>query len=404
MKNKILIMFTLLSFLAIGVGSSTTYFQYVQLRDEYVIEADIYFNNEVIHYTRAQVQHELWRGFIQFEQLYENPSEQNLVSRNIVNSIRSDINASISYITPDGQWMQVENVEEIVLEYDGVYQFQVIEIRENENIEYQFDVLVEIEPEIFISNLEPVQGDIITIKLSNLPRERSLKLESHFRPSALFETAHEAYWYVPIAYRENAQTYPLVITMNEQTYAYTLDVQSYAFKEIRFNVDSSIVSSTVGNPEAVLQYRAVIWPTYETYDPEDYWTDPFIIPVKDARISSTFGEMRYVNNATTPSRHAGIDYAIACGTNVYASNSGKVEVSEFLIMIGNTVIIDHGLGLKTYYLHMDSLRVKAGDRVERGQVIGTVGTTGYSTGCHLHFQPMIKNQSFNPEFLYRLRK
>ena len=71
-------------------------------------------------------------------------------------------------------------------------------------------------------------------------------------------------------------------------------------------------------------------------------------------------------------------------------------------MIGNTIIIDHGLGLKTYYEHMEDIIIKAGDLVEKGQLIGHVGTTGYSTGCHLHFQAMVKNQSINPEQLYTL--
>lgn len=404
MKNKAIIIVTLLIVMSFSIVAAFTYFEYVELRDEYIVEAGIQFNDEEVYYSNARVQHQLLGGFIQFEHMYENPNLQTLYSERIVNIIHSDASANISYVTPDGQLMQIDTLSEITLENDGLYQFEVSETRENQAITYRFEVDVKIKPEILISNLSPMQGDIITVKLDNLPRERSIKIESHFRPSALYETEHSAYWYVPLAYREKAQTYPLTITVNDQTYTYTLDVQSFEFKEIRFRVDSSIVSSTVGNNDAVIQYREVIWPTFETYDPEDYWTEPFILPVKDARISSNFGEMRYVNDATIPSRHAGIDYAIACGTNVYASNSGKVEVSEFLIMIGNTVIIDHGLGLKTYYYHMDSLSVKAGDIVKRGQVIGTVGTTGFSTGCHLHFQPMIKNQSFNPEFLYQLRK
>ena len=71
-------------------------------------------------------------------------------------------------------------------------------------------------------------------------------------------------------------------------------------------------------------------------------------------------------------------------------------------MIGNTIVIDHGLGLKTFYEHMEDITITQGDMVEKGQLIGHVGTTGYSTGCHLHFQAMVKNQSINPEFLYMI--
>ena len=205
-----------------------------------------------------------------------------------------------------------------------------------------------------------------------------------------------------MAYREAAKVYPLTLSINGQEYNYELDVNTYEFKEIHFTVKQTVVSSTVGNNDAVIQYRETIYPLYETFETEEYWEGNFINPVEGARMSSTFGEMRFVNNAKTPTRHAGIDYAIACGTEVLASNAGKVEYAGFLTMIGNTIVIDHGLGLKTFYEHMEDITITQGDMVEKGQLIGHVGTTGYSTGCHLHFQAMVKNQSINPEFLYMI--
>jgi murein DD-endopeptidase MepM/ murein hydrolase activator NlpD len=240
------------------------------------------------------------------------------------------------------------------------------------------------------------------VNIDNIKKDSTISIENHFRPSAILQKDYSARFYLPMAYREEAKVYPLSVTINDVKYDYELDVKTFEFKQIHFTVSASVSSSTVGNNDAVIQYRETIYPLYETFETEEYWEGSFVLPVEGARVSSSFGEMRFVNNAKTPSRHSGIDYAVACGTDVVASNTGKVEYAGFLTMIGNTIVIDHGLGLKTFYEHMDDIVITQGDMVNKGDVIGHVGTTGYSTGCHLHFQGMVKNQSINPEFLYQL--
>jgi len=84
--------------------------------------------------------------------------------------------------------------------------------------------------------------------------------------------------------------------------------------------------------------------------------------------------------------HLGIDLAVACNTHIFAANGGKVLVSEYHYSYGNYVLIDHGGGLSTLYAHMNERKVAAGETVTRGQLIGLVGTTGASTGYHLHFE------------------
>ena len=74
--------------------------------------------------------------------------------------------------------------------------------------------------------------------------------------------------------------------------------------------------------------------------------------------------------------------------------------AEEIIYTGNTVVIEHGGGLKTYYYHMDSIEVKEGQIVERGALIGTVGSTGYSTGAHLHFEVKMGRSSLSPWELF----
>lgn len=83
--------------------------------------------------------------------------------------------------------------------------------------------------------------------------------------------------------------------------------------------------------------------------------------------------------------HAGLDYAAPCGTPVYAADGGEIVRSGWAGGYGNQVVIGHDGSLATSYSHLSSIVVGSG-RVERGRLIGHVGTTGLSTGCHLHFE------------------
>ena len=94
--------------------------------------------------------------------------------------------------------------------------------------------------------------------------------------------------------------------------------------------------------------------------------------------------------------HTGIDIANSKGTAIYAANSGTVSFVGRKGGYGNLVIINHGGGFSTYYAHCNSTLVKSGQSVSRGQKIATVGTTGRTTGPHLHFEVRVNGQPKNP--------
>ena len=96
-------------------------------------------------------------------------------------------------------------------------------------------------------------------------------------------------------------------------------------------------------------------------------------------------------------QHAGIDYPAPEGTQVWAPNNGRVLYAGFLQLTGNTICIEHGFGLKSWYYHLSAVEVEAGQMVKTGDPIGKVGTTGFSTGPHLHFTMSINNVYVNPE-------
>ncbi len=108
-------------------------------------------------------------------------------------------------------------------------------------------------------------------------------------------------------------------------------------------------------------------------------------------ISSTFGYREWDN-----SYHNGVDYAAPAGTPTYAAKEGSVIIAGWSDSAGNWVVIDHGNGFVTKYMHHSKLCVSAGQTVKKGQQIGCVGTTGYSSGNHLHFQLEINGNPVNP--------
>jgi murein DD-endopeptidase MepM/ murein hydrolase activator NlpD len=126
-----------------------------------------------------------------------------------------------------------------------------------------------------------------------------------------------------------------------------------------------------------------------------YFTDTFLMPAQ-GRLTTPFGYQRVVNGKAA-NRHAAIDIANKTGTPIMASNNGKVVLAESLYLTGNTIIIDHGLNLFSIYAHMSRLDVKTGEEVKRGQVIGRMGSTGFSTGPHLHYGMLIGNTYVNPQ-------
>jgi murein DD-endopeptidase MepM/ murein hydrolase activator NlpD len=121
----------------------------------------------------------------------------------------------------------------------------------------------------------------------------------------------------------------------------------------------------------------------------------FIRPIAGAGITSGFG---YRTDPITGGSglHSGIDFGAGCGTPIRAAGSGTVLSAGWNGGYGNATIINHGGGLATLYGHQSQIGVSAGQSVSQGEVIGYVGTTGRSTGCHLHFEVRVNGNPVNP--------
>jgi Peptidase family M23 len=123
---------------------------------------------------------------------------------------------------------------------------------------------------------------------------------------------------------------------------------------------------------------------YATITPEKLWAGRFRVPLEGVTTGGNFGRRRVLNGKAS-SPHTGVDFPSPSGTPVYAAQTGRVVLAEELYFAGNTVVIDHGLGVYTLYGHFSEIDAKVGDMVTPSTVIGKVGATGRVTGPHLHW-------------------
>jgi murein DD-endopeptidase MepM/ murein hydrolase activator NlpD len=219
------------------------------------------------------------------------------------------------------------------------------------------------------------------------------------------KTAADLKWqgktYTLLPYDTGYFTY-LPISMDTKPGTYTIQGQSLRVKSKSFETDRLTVTKA---QEAMKQDTTRINADQQKInaarsksDPVFASTEPFMIPV-EGRLSTPYGYTRYVNGKFDGS-HTAIDLAAPTGTPVKATNAGRVVLADMLYLTGNSIYIDHGMNLFTQYAHMSKLLVKTGDIVKKGDVIGLVGTTGFSTGPHLHFTFWVGNNPVNPNLFF----
>ncbi len=128
---------------------------------------------------------------------------------------------------------------------------------------------------------------------------------------------------------------------------------------------------------------------------EKYWQGPFIWPVK-SKVLSPFGLRRFFNGQPR-SPHSGVDLRARDGVPIKAPNNGRVALARECYLSGNTVVIDHGGGLFTLYAHLSKVKVRPGQMVKKGDVIGLAGSTGRATGPHLHWGVSLMGMRIDPQ-------
>lgn len=148
------------------------------------------------------------------------------------------------------------------------------------------------------------------------------------------------------------------------------------------------------------QEANLLWSILTTTGNQVYHTGSFVPPVEATRRTSHFGDRRvyvYSTGDRDTSVHAGIDYGVPTGTPVTACGAGRVVLARMRIVTGNTVVLEHAPSIYSLYYHMDSIDVQEGVLINTGTLLGTSGSTGLSTGPHLHWEIRVSSENTCPD-------
>ncbi|MFW6184253.1 MAG: LysM peptidoglycan-binding domain-containing protein [Chloroflexota bacterium] len=173
---------------------------------------------------------------------------------------------------------------------------------------------------------------------------------------------------------------------DEEWWPFTQAVQilSSNFPTQTVNVPEEL--SPLLDPDVRAEEDAFLSTIYGEFTPQPQWDGLFQTPVTDTVVTAPYGGIRSYNGGPFDIFHTGVDYAGTTGTPILAPAPGQVVYTGTLELRGQTVIIDHGLGVHSGYYHLSEIEVQVGDTVDTGQIIGRGGSTGLSTGPHLHWE------------------
>lgn len=270
------------------------------------------------------------------------------------------------------------------------------------NTTQMFTVNVDKPANVAIVTRENSPGNILLVSVTNLNKDETLKLQTEAvkTDTDMFIYKGKNVFMCPIDLNTMPGDYDLNIIVNEgtnseYTITNTLSVKDKSFKTQYLTVTEEMNENNNDNV-AIYEFAQLVKPARTESVPEKLWEGTFLMPV-EGELTTDFAEIRFVNNEQSSSRHSGLDLAAPLGTEVKSPNGGIVTFAmEGLLSPGNTVVIDHGMGLFTSYYHLNSIAVEKGQKVKKGDIIGTVGTTGFSTGPHLHYAVSIYNTYVNP--------
>jgi murein DD-endopeptidase MepM/ murein hydrolase activator NlpD len=180
-----------------------------------------------------------------------------------------------------------------------------------------------------------------------------------------------------------------------------ITVKTRKFPVQRLSLPAAMVDLSPANESRAEAEATRLRALYDTISAARLWHGRFTTPIASDVRSEGFGFRRIINGKPR-APHSGVDFAAAAGTPVVASNRGRVALVAHYFFGGRLVALDHGEGLYTLYMHLDRVDVGEGSLVERGAIIGAVGSTGRATGPHLHWSAQLRRARIDPGALLTL--
>ena len=244
-------------------------------------------------------------------------------------------------------------------------------------------------------------GDTISVLIELEPEDKPgnpiVTVGDKTYPS--FEIAPQKYRsFIPTTPLEKPGVRKVIISgegQRQRNFAVYVGDRKFRIQRITLPPGKAGVRATEHELSKVKEFKALQTPT-------KYWNGTFIRP-SQGRMTTNYGVRRYYNGKFAHDYyHRGLDYAAPTGSPVVAPAGGKVAlvgtVSEGFRVHGNLIGIDHGQGVSSIFMHLSRIDVKEGDIVKPGQLIGTIGSTGASTGPHLHWGLYVNGQAIDPTF------
>ncbi|WDL75637.1 M23 family metallopeptidase [Helicobacter winghamensis] len=173
-----------------------------------------------------------------------------------------------------------------------------------------------------------------------------------------------------------------------------VEVVQGSYKKESIQVSPSKTKPNPKNQERIKKEREEANAIYNNYSQKRLWDSTFMLPMQ-SKITSSYGNAR-VFNGEIKSYHSGTDFRAAIGTEIFASNRGKVVIAKDRFLAGGSVVLDHGEGVFSMYYHCSAIKVKVGEIVEKGDLIAFSGATGRVSGPHLHFGILVRGVQVDP--------
>jgi len=211
-----------------------------------------------------------------------------------------------------------------------------------------------------------------------------------------YEDGSARRWRAPVGIDLDTRpaTYHAEIAAGEDRTSYPLVVRARAFRTRHLTVNPDLVNPPPDALERIDAEARELSDIWAHGQPQRLWSGPFVRPVPD-EANSAFGT-RSVYNGEARSPHSGADFLSPEGRPVKAPNAGRIVLAGARYFTGNTVIVDHGLGMFSLFAHLSEMDVKAGDTVAAGDLVGKVGATGRVTGPHLHWTVRVNGARVDP--------
>lgn len=265
------------------------------------------------------------------------------------------------------------------------------------------DIIPAVKPvSLSVSPTTITQGEPAKISIDGLDSTSNIKsLTFNGNPLAVFEEEGRLAALIGLDFHEKPGSYPLVLTLDDnQKIESNIEVRKRELISADFDIPEQLggntsqaeheLTSTLSKDSAILNSVTT------QVSPEKLWSGQFRFPLKGSPVvTDVYGYSRKTGSVSLS--HLGTDFRAAEGTPVYAINSGRVAYTGTLRNFGETVIIDHGLGLMTLYMHLSEIKTQKNKSVEKGDIIAESGSTGYSLGPHLHLSVRINGLSIDPQ-------